>query len=171
MNMPTKNSLKKQLSNRLLQKSFFTLFELIAIIIIITILVASFASSDRSATDAHAELSLTSEVDILKSNIRYVHALAMQDETYNWGLSFTATSYEIYTDSPDVIIPQLPFENSSTHQSTNVTFSPMTITFDKWGTVVSASNEILISNTAGTRHFLINRDTGFLKQLSPGGAE
>ena len=94
--------------------SGFTLMEVVAVLILVTILTAVIMSHASGIQDAN----LQAEVNALKTHLRYAQSLAMNDVSPNqWGISLTPGSYTLVRfDGSSTTSPfSFPGENSATH--------------------------------------------------------
>ena len=153
----------------------FTLIEVITILVIMGILSAVVISRMGSTST----YSLASEVDILKTHLRYVQYRAMSDSV-TWGMSFTGGSNSSYSLRVDkaATTSSLPNENSSTPWTHNLP-PGITITtedgagtaidFNEWGNPVDGSDKLLtsdylisLSDSSSTQTVRITQNTGFI---------
>lgn len=137
--------------------SGFTLLEVIATLVILAVLSFSVVAGLRSSPPVRVE------AEVLKSNLRYVEALALANNTAVWSVRFDAGSYTLQRDP---VIPgspaRWPGENSATHElADGVRFTdgaPGELVFNAWGapaaefnlTLTSADRAIPISVSAIT---------------------
>jgi MSHA pilin protein MshC len=151
----------------------FTLLEVIAVIVIVSVLAAVAVSRFASTSST----SLVAETDILKAHLRYAQYRAMSD-VMPWRLSFSTTTYSLsyYDESTSQWKSStLPNEASGTHslEKAGVTLTVAggdgsSIYFNEWGNPVNASNNLLSSPqivlTAGgkTQTISITTNTGFI---------
>lgn len=113
-----------------------------------------------------------SEVEILKSNLRFVQFKAMNDDieanNNSWGIVFSNNGYSLICGNSCSTTPNFPNENSSTHNcSDGVTISPnLTITFDRWGSPyinnTSQATTISISDNSSSQTISVTKNTGFI---------
>ncbi len=133
----------------------FTLIEIIAALVIIGIMgavaVTIFSSLDK--------YKLTSEVEILKTHLRYAQSRAMSD-TVSWGIDFSSNSYTL---KRGVGTSSLPNENSATHklQGVTITGGAGNVTFDIWGSPGTSTKSIELK-AGGTRTITVTANTGFI---------
>lgn len=160
----------------------FTMIEIIAVLIVISVLAAALViSGNYAASDYDLEL----QADILENQLCYAQARAMNSDVI-WGIEFNnTTSYSLFKYDPDngKVFVDLPGEGSSTvvFQDKNGTPTGMTFTseiptvsFDSWGipytdaaaqTVQNAGDgwrEIALSYKGGTVNIRITNNTGFV---------
>ena len=115
----------------------FTLIEAIAVLVILGIIAAVAVSRGLSTNN-----DLIPQADIVKSHLRFAQLKALADDVKDdgtaasWGIAFEATgnSYTLYNNGTVASI-NLPGENGNTHTfPTGVTVTtPVTVTFDSWG--------------------------------------
>ena len=159
----------------------FTMIEIIAVLIVIAILGTTAMISGVYST---SDYDLTSQADILESQLRYAQARAMNSDVV-WGIEFSSTTtYSLFkydADSGKVFV-DLPGENSSTvvFQDDNGTPTGMTVTggiivsFDSRGkpyTDVPAQTlqseydgwrTITLSYKGDTESIRVTNNTGFI---------
>ena len=150
-------------------KKGFTLLEVMVVLVLIGLLavVALNKINDFSK--------VSSELEILKSNLRYIQFKAMNDDVNNnsWGLTVSGNSYTLMCAPSCTSVPNLPNENASTHTPANgvaINFGFTSIRYNSWGSPAingtnQASNPISISVTDGTntQSFTITPNTGFIQ--------
>ena len=152
---------KKLIDKRILG---FTMIEIIAVLVIISVL-AAVAVTKIGSTQRYSALA---EADILKAYLRYVNFRALSD-IGTWGMRFDGTSYTMLRNGSAATY-NLPNENSSTHTMPDgITVAGDTVIFDEWGTPVNASGSpvtenITINIAAGgeTIPITITKNTGFI---------
>jgi MSHA pilin protein MshC len=133
----------------------FTLIEIIAVLVIIGIM-SAVAVTILSSLDKYK---LISEVEILKSHLRYAQSRAMSD-TVSWGIDFSSNSYTL---KKGVGTSSLPNEDSHTHnlQKNGVTASGASnVTFDIWGS--SGGTTVILSAGGDSRTITVTAGTGFI---------
>ena len=160
----------------------FTMIEIIAVLLVISIIGAAAMISGVYST---SDYDLTSQTDILESQLRYAQARAMNSDVV-WGIEFSSTTtYSLFkydADSGKVFV-DLPGENSSTvvFQDDNGTPTGMTVTggiivsFDSWGrpytgepaaqTLQSEDDgwrTITLSYKGDTESIRVTNNTGFI---------
>jgi len=157
------------------------MIEIIAVLLVISIIGAAAMISGVYST---SDYDLTSQADILESQLRYAQARAMNSDVV-WGIEFSSTTtYSLFkydADSGKVFV-DLPGENSSTvvFQDDNGTPTGMTVTggiivsFDSRGkpyTDVPAQTlqsegdgwrTITLSYEGNTEPIRITNNTGFI---------
>jgi len=130
----------------------FTLIETVVVLILAAIL-AAFVISRGISTDND----LIPQADIVKSHLRFAQLKALADDVNasgtatSWGIVFTASSYTLYKDGAVASI-NLPGENGNSHTfPTGVTSGGVTtVTFNRWGSPVDSSGNLLAGNAAVT---------------------
>ena len=133
----------------------FTLIEIIAVLVIIGIM-SAVAITIFSSLDKYK---LTSEVEILKTHLRYAQSRAMSD-TVSWGIYFSGgPHYTLQRNGDPISYPSLPNENSNTHNlQGGFSVSGLPVIFDNFGSPGVADIDI----TVGTRLFTVTANTGFI---------
>ena len=134
----------------------FTLLEIIAVLIILSI-IAAVAISKITSTNSY---NILSEADILKMHLRHAQLRALSDDK-TWGISFAGNSYTLLRDG-NTSPYNLPNENSPTHTKNSVQFSGNTVTFDEWGSPGTNPITINISSGGETKVITIMQNTGFI---------
>ena len=137
----------------------FTIIEVITVLVLICIISALVLSRVLS-TNVH---SLSSEVETLKTHLRYAQARAMSDE-FSWKIDFTGNSYTLSRGDTPFILPN---ENSSTHTLTNgvpiTTGAGSTLTFDTWGSPGEITITLTLSSGGSPPSIItITKNTGFI---------
>lgn len=150
----------------------FSLLEVVAVLLLIGILaVAAAVKYGKSGTRAIAE------ADGLRSVLRYAQSRAMAD-VYTWGVSFTATSYALFSNNPSQTGHAIPGQGSNTHAlASGVTLSGTSpIIFDwrgqpvkttittagGWADPQNAYQYITVSESGGSATVTITPYTGFV---------
>jgi prepilin-type N-terminal cleavage/methylation domain-containing protein len=147
----------------------FSFFELIAVLLLISILILVVLS--RQNID---NKDLVYETGVLESNIRYVQQLALLKDQNDLRISFEAGTYTVSDMSADVTYV-LPNENSSTHlihseveikiiaEGGEKVFN---LDFDKWGGI-SKDKDYTVTltdrRTAQSKSFRIIKNTGYIQ--------
>ena len=139
-------------------KGGFTLVETIAVIVVLGITAVVAVGMILS----QASFALYSEVDILKSHLRFVQYRALSDDT-SWSVTFEGNSYTVLRDG--VTWPHnLPNEDSSTHElPSGHSVSGSTVTFDEWGSPGNSDVSVTLSGGGGSRTVRITKNTGFIQ--------
>jgi prepilin-type N-terminal cleavage/methylation domain-containing protein len=156
----------------------FTLFELVAVLLILGIL-SAVAISKYSSGNASA----VAEAEIFKSCLRYAQARAMGDIS-TWGITInSSSSYSLFSNNPSIKNPILPGVGGTTRTlPTGVTMSGAgsNIIFDYRGRPVQTTGVEYQKNTAvanwpaplttnvtvtftgeATANVVVNQQTGF----------
>jgi hypothetical protein len=125
-----------------LKSEGFSLFELLAILLILSVL-AGFVVI-RGNED---ELNLAAEMQILKSHIRYVRHLALVNDVHSWEIRFGTDRYALYRNGSPAGLA-FPNEAASTRRlGTGISLSLSSsqtgaavenLRWDKWGRPVNA---------------------------------
>jgi prepilin-type N-terminal cleavage/methylation domain-containing protein len=146
----------------------FTLIEIIMVLLILGVL--SYFATSRLFTDD--VLSRISEVDLIKSHLRYAQSRAMNSEG-SWGIKFgSSTRYWLYKEPSDSTIIRLP-EVESTDGAVHLTAtqvswsSPATekVTFDSFGSPGGSTLTYTIQPKEGgsaVGQIMISKNTGFI---------
>jgi MSHA pilin protein MshC len=147
----------------------FTFIEIIAVLVIIGIM-SAVAVTIFSSLDKYK---LISEVEILKTHLRYAQSRAMSDVALSWEIVISEDEdgylYTLqrngdlisYPDDDLISYPSLPNEDSATHRlQDGVTASSANITFDIWGS--SGAKTITLSTDDDSRNITVTANTGFI---------
>ena len=136
------------------------MIEIIAVILLISIVSAVIAAriSDTAIYD------LSSQVEVVKTHLRYAQIRAMDTNT-PWGINFTSpTSYYLFEGAGSETPVILPGEDAATVNLTTkdsdlvITTPPGRITFDTFGS--PGTTTITIPTNGGT--ITVTRNTGFI---------
>ena len=140
-----------------------TLIEIISVFLLISIISVYILSN---GIDIGKELE--SEVEIVKSHLRYVQYLALTNDNKNkWSIKFSDTGYTLLKKNIETI--NLPNEDSAVHtlQPGLKIILPLnipvnkTISFDKWGSPFPNNTyKITISDGISNKKFEIIKNTG-----------
>jgi MSHA pilin protein MshC len=144
----------------------FTLFEVIAVLIIMGILAAVAISRGTISQEVNVKV----EVDTLKSHLRYAQSLAMNEiSPIRWGIQINSSSYSLvkyYDNSEQTHTFNLPGESSATHNfKSGVSAGSNIVLFDEWGSPFDESGNPVSSDvnlTVGGESITITADTGFI---------
>lgn len=131
----------------------FTLVEITAVLVILAIVGAVVLSRTASIT----RNKLAAEVDMLKGNLRYAQARAMNDDLA-WEVTLTASGYGLFRDSTAQNLP----EGSPSHSFASgvaLTSGATTVSFDSWGS--PGPNDITLTLN-GSEDILVTKNTGFI---------
>lgn len=150
----------------------FSFIEGVALLLLVGILAVA-ATVKYSKTGTRA----LTEADGLRSVLRYAQSRAMAD-VYTWGVSFSATSYSLFSNNPSQSGHPIPGQGSSTHTlASGVTLSGASpIIFDWRGqpvktTITTAGGwadpqddyqHITVSESGGSADVAITPYTGFV---------
>lgn len=147
-------------------KDGFTMIEVIAVLVILGILSAVVAvkMSGTSAVD------LASQVEAVKGHLRYAQTRAMNSNMVVWGINFNSTtSYYLFQGVGSTTAVQLPGEASATISLTakksELTITPVRVTFNEFGSPCDASGTPLTADAAVTTSggtITIKKNTGFI---------
>jgi type II secretory pathway pseudopilin PulG len=143
---------------RLVGNEGFVLMETIAVIVILGVIAVVAVGMIIS----QASFALYSEVDILKSYIRFVQYRALSDDV-SWSMTFDGNSYTVLRDGA-VWPHSLPNEDSSTHDLPyGYSVSGSTVTFDEWGSPGDSDVSVTLSGGGESHTIRITRNTGFIQ--------
>ena len=144
----------------------FTLVEVLAVMVIISIL-AAFAVSR-----INFDTNLRAEVDKMKSQLRYVQQIALcGNNTYTWRITVNANSYTFTrcdVNGANCVSMPLP---GATGAANNTVGLPASITatagigainFDQWGSPGSNSIDIRLTDGSTNRGITVTKNTGFI---------
>ena len=137
----------------------FTIIEVIAVLVIIGIISAVLISR-VSSTDVYT---LTSEVETLKTNLRYAQLRAMSDNV-SWGITYTSSSCTLQKNGAPAP-SNLPNEDSATHafqSGVSITSGAGTVSFDEWGSPGASDISITLSTGTDYRTITVTQNTGFI---------
>ena len=138
----------------------FTLIEIIAVLIVIGIL-ASVTAVIFSSMDEH---NLATEVEILKSHLRFAQSRAMSDNV-SWGIAFSGNSYTLQRNGI-MSTSNLPNDNSSTHilKGEVTVNSTSAVTFDQFGSLIPLDTgiNIILSDDDNSHTITVTPNTGFI---------
>lgn len=148
------------------RKKGFTLIEVVAVLLILGVLAA--VAVARSV-DSQAEL--TSQVDVIKSHLRYAQSRAMATEEV-WGVTSTGATYYLFRDNDENQKVTFPGEDADvvTLSDKNITFmEKVKVTFDetgrpsRGGTLMTASDNLTIKDKNGQKKIItIVAYTGYI---------
>ncbi|HOG17384.1 MAG: hypothetical protein A4E73_00854 [Syntrophaceae bacterium PtaU1.Bin231] len=136
----------------------FTLVEVIVVLLVIGVIAAVAVS--RVLT---TQQDLVVQTDIVKTHLRFAQMKALNDDTATWGIAFAGGSYTLQRNGAAAAI-NLPTENSSTRSfpsGTTVT-TPVTVSFDSWGSPGPSDVSITLSGDSGTSTIILAANTGFI---------
>lgn len=134
----------------------FTLVEVIAVLVVLSIIVAVAVSRISIRGD------LTSQTDIVKSHLRFVQLKALADDTATWGISFSGSAYTLLYNSASSTL-NLPGEDSNSHAfPAGVTTASQAINFDAWGNPSGGAATITLSGEGSSKTITINGSTGYI---------
>jgi prepilin-type N-terminal cleavage/methylation domain-containing protein len=157
-----------------LNQSGFTMIEMILVLIVMAI-VGTFVASRASMSSND----LITEVEILKSHLRYTQIRAMND-TVSWGIHIpNIHSYILYKNNTTAANYILPGEKSGvpptpqTHTTPNkviitsgvgltFNFNSSGIPVDTAGNPISANQTITITQGTELRNITITKNTGYI---------
>jgi prepilin-type N-terminal cleavage/methylation domain-containing protein len=137
----------------------FTMIEVIAVLVIISI-IGAFLLSRASSTESYR---LISEVGTLKGHLRYAQLRAMSDNV-SWGIAYTNGSYTLQKNGA-MAPSHLPNEDSTTHtfqSSVSITSGADMVSFDEWGSPGGSNISITLSTGTDSRTITVTQNTGFI---------
>jgi len=136
----------------------YTLIEIIAVLLVIGILAAVAVSRFLSARQ-----DLVAQADIAKAHLRFAQLKALNDDTASWGIAFAGDSYTLQYNGAAAGI-SLPGENSNTRAlSSGITITtPLTVSFDSWGSPGTSNIPITLSDGGATTTITITGNTGHI---------
>lgn len=140
-----------------LTRSGFTAIEVIAALLVLGILTAMATAGRWTSGSAAAE------AEVMRSNLRYVEALAMANNTATWSVRIMNGSYEIWRNGGLSPVP-FPGRNSPVYTlpaGVRIVQGASVISFNQWG--APADNQaIVLSDGARTRTVSIFGFTGLI---------
>jgi len=138
----------------------FTIIEVIAVIVLISILAA------YAASRMNLDTNLQAEADIFKSNLRYAQQIALcGNNTYTWRIGVGENSYTFTRlDSANNSVNMwLPSGDSTVNFPTGITAGwTGTINFDQWGSPGGDDIIITLDDGSTTRDITVTKNTGFV---------
>lgn len=138
--------------------SGFTMIELIAVLVIMTIL-GAVAISRLSNNDT----AVIGQVAVVKSHIHFAQMMAMKSNV-SWGILSSSTSYTLKKNGATSTV-FFPSEGSPTHSlpsGITVTFSTNPLMFDQWGSPGTSDVTVTITNGATSITITVSRNTGLV---------
>jgi len=132
----------------------FTLIEVIATLILISIVTVAIVSRRTgSGTD------LIAAAEVLKGHLRYAQSRAMSLDS-SWEISFGANSYTLGQNGVPSGI--LPGESGNTVTLSGIAIAATTVTYSSnWG-IPDASHSIILSEGPNSETITITSETGFI---------
>ena len=145
--------------------SGFTLIEILAVLVIISIIAAFTVSRINFDTN------LRVEVDKMKSHLRYVQQIALcGNNIYTWRINVNANSYTFTrwdgANSADMPLPGVTGAvNNTVNFPTGITVSAGTgtINFDQWGSPGNNNYNINLTDGSTVRGITVTKNTGFVQ--------
>lgn len=154
----------------LLKRNGFSLFEILVILLVLSILTGMVVT--RSRKD---DFNLATEAEILKAHIRYVRHLALVNDVHSWEIRFEPDRYTLYRNGSAAGL-SLPNEDSATHllkAGVEVSLSAFetgvgvgNLRWDKWGRPVNAADlRLTMTDTlqGQSLDFRILQETGIIQ--------
>jgi len=137
----------------------FTLIELIAVLVVVSVL--SIIIANR-VMDTDSEL--IAQNDVIKTHLRYAQTRAMGSNV-KWGIDFKGSTYSLFKNANTSDTVTLPGEDSKTLNLPSGVSANVTIFFDSWGKPYSdALGQIPHpSGQIGGLSINITADTGFVE--------
>ncbi|MFH1975708.1 MAG: type II secretion system protein [Pseudomonadota bacterium] len=171
--------IRKIIRNRYSNNRGFTLIEVIAVLVILSIIAAVIISRGMST----AEVNLKAQTEVLKSHIRYAQfrnmnmksATALCNASFGISIDTGLNSYSMFKDCVEADTVILPGADSDTVSLPNVNLSSSSafITFDDWGvpctdssgTTLATSDITITLSSAGAPNetITITKNTGFVQ--------
>lgn len=151
----------------------FTIIEVIAVLILISIVSFILVSRMVSSTEENIRV----KADTLKGHIRYVQMRAMNTDAdksiiaacnASFGISMSANSYFMFKNCDKNLKVLFPGQETAEIPFGNAALSPASdVTFDHWGRPCSDLNGLTLRNTdtnltLGTESIRITKNTGFV---------
>ncbi|MDH3392512.1 MAG: type II secretion system GspH family protein [Desulfobulbaceae bacterium] len=147
--------LQRSRTPQILTKQGFTVIEVIVVLMLLGIMSAVVVGR---LLDTSADLAAESE--IVKTHLRFVQSRAM-NSAVSWGIRFDGGSYTMLTDGL-TSSGFLPNESSATRSLAVGTVAASTnpIIFDQWGSPGNVDITVTVSDSSGSKSFVIIRNTG-----------
>lgn len=136
----------------------FSLIEVVSLLVIIGILTAVAASNGIST-----QQDLISQMDIMKSHLRFAQLKALQDDTATWGIAFSGNAYTLYRTPP--IIPTSNLTGIGTDTYTfppGITVNTVSVDFNSSGSPIAGATSIVLSQNSMTKTINLSANTGFI---------
>ncbi|MFW6325032.1 MAG: pilus assembly FimT family protein [Desulfovibrionales bacterium] len=141
-------------------KKGFTLIELIAVLLLLSILAA--VALNRNTQPSK----LSPEVEVVKNHLRYAQSMAMLHGG-EWGVKFESGTYFLFqTDETQKMI--FPGENSEDVDLDGKSTAASAVIFDGWGmphsggAAMGSDMTLAFSRSGATSQIIITRDTGYI---------
>jgi MSHA pilin protein MshC len=141
----------------------FTLIEIVAVLVVISILVAVAASRVGTITDTADN---TSAASTLRSHLRYAQIRALNTQGV-WGVNCSGSSYSLYRwDGAAAITTAFPGEENNTVAFPNGISINSTISFDDWGrphnNQAATGNSVSVNLSVGGETITVTQETGYI---------
>jgi prepilin-type N-terminal cleavage/methylation domain-containing protein len=151
----------------------FTMIELVVVIIIVAIFIATAVTYKYRIVDSD----VANEIEILKSSIRFAQTKALNDavDDNKWGISFTSggTSYTLVYNGVTMPSVNLPGECGSnpmlcistpTHKlASGMTITGGAVSFNQWGSPgPSDINIVLVKAGSPNVNVKVTKNTGYV---------
>lgn len=145
----------------------FTMIEIIMVLIILGIATTFILYRPTTVSN-----NLITQLDIMKSHLRYAQIRAMND-TVPWGIHIPdANSYVLYKNNTQAL-SQLPGESAQTHTlptvititsgvGTTINFNDFGKPVDTGGAEITSTQTLTLSQGAATSSITITRNTGYI---------
>lgn len=150
-----------------MRQSGFTMIEIIAILLLISI-IGAIAVSRYMTSDTD----LITQTEIIKAHIRYAQSRAMNTNSV-WGIRLEGSQYYLFDNGSTDNKVKLPGEDSDTlSMSSGISVTTATIAFDDWGkpytdaaatTAQVGDLTITVTGSSGTKSIIITQNTGFIQ--------
>jgi len=142
-----------------LQKSVFTLIEVMAVLILLAIVSVIVVSRlDVSSADLHTASSQ------LAADLRYAQLLSMSNDNHSWGIELNGSSYQLTKDGSAAAIP-LPARENSTVSLSGISVtgsSGNSLVFDAYGSPGDSDITVTLSSGADNHTITITAETGYI---------
>ena len=138
-------------------KRGFTGIEVIAVLVVLGILAATFVAG----MDVHASAAVAA--DVLRSHLGYAQSLAMANNTADWGVAFSGASYTLLRDgNPAPVF--WPNESSATYSlpaGISILSGLGPVDLNEWG-APETTHVVMLSDGTQTRSVSITGFTGLV---------
>jgi len=135
---------KQMRSLQNIERTNFSLVELIAVLIIAGIL-----SVIASANISGGDIDLVSESDTLVSNLRFAQSMAMKDDENTWGILFDNEQYELQQNGITQNVASFPNSNSKTYIMIPDITATGSVEFNEWGQPVGGADVAITLTKTG----------------------
>lgn len=152
------------IQSRLKTSNGFTMIEIIAVLIVLSIITAVIISRGMTSD----EVKLQAEFNTMKGHLRFAQSRAMNElPGIRWGINVAGASYTLVrfeTSTNTATNPMyLPGESSATHYFTSGITASVTgsnpVLFDEWGSPGTAVTSVSVGNKV----INVTPNTGFIE--------